>query len=221
MKKLFLPLVTAIALLTFQAPAELILYKGTGKATYTGNGQSFKANFRSYVVIDNASNQVATILYANIFGTRVYLSGTEDGLNRSTISGANGKTHTALTQPIDDDDEGIELIVAQGVDSSLPLSTNVVVQFPKKLTSVQQTLVTSGTNKHLVSGNLNATFDKNGTQASNHTGETLSQAVERLINGLQALGYSEAGSLPGGSGGLQSSGGIFTMSFSPTGALAD
>jgi hypothetical protein len=196
--KTLLPCLLAVLAVSLAAPAaaEVILYKGTVKVTYTGQNQTMKLSFKAFLVVDHDTADVAELLYASVSGTKFYSTGFLTNQHIVEVTGARLKQYSALTRPASDCDiaDGLtgEAVVLQGANSLLAVGTNTTISFPKTLTSVEQGYSEDSGPASLINGTLTASFDKNRTIASNTAGDTLDSAFDKLVAYVQSLGYTEA-----------------------------
>jgi hypothetical protein len=194
MKTLLLgALISTSAFYVPPAAAEVIIYSGTARVNYIGQSQSLNLTFKLFLVVDDATADVGEILYANTHGQKFYSTDTVSNLHIVQVSGSGGKIYSAISQPPDDCDTNStsEGVFLEGVVTTLKVTTNSSIYFPKTVTAVERSYDSSPP-ASLANGTLSANFDSKDTLISNSNGESLDQAVTRLITALQLQGYSEA-----------------------------
>lgn len=194
MKTLLLgALISAAALNLRPAAAEVVIFKGTAKVNYIGQSQNVNLTFSLYLVVDDATADVGEILYANTHGQKFYSTDTVTNLHIVQVSGSGGKIYSAISRPPGDCDTNstTEGVFLEGVVTTLKVTTNSSVYFPKTVTAVERSYDSSPP-ASLANGTLAASFDSKNTLISNSAGESVDLAVTRLVTALQSQGYVEA-----------------------------
>ena len=195
MKWLLHVLLAAMILAPVHAPAELVLYKGIRKDTYTGDGYARVLTLRMILIVDHTTAQAAYLNYANIYGAKHYTISHWTNAHFVQVAGVRGSS-TAIARPptqceMDSGTTG-EGIYCSGANRTLTLNTNSTVFFPATLRDNGNGLFYSNTSGEpiLGQGAFQVVFDRPGTIASNKSGESLDAALTRLSAHLESLGYT-------------------------------
>jgi len=195
-KNLSLVILSGALLLTpFQAPAELLIYKGTQKLNYNGQERTLAVNTKVFFVFDHETSQGVEISYATVNRIKSYHNNPITNLHVITVAGLNGKNSTALAylRSQCDLDAGVsgEGILGRGPNSILTVNSNATVVFAKTLAGGGSGVsLSDGLDQAiLVQGSTFLSFDRTQTIRSNAAGETLDNAAARLIAYVESLGY--------------------------------
>jgi len=196
MKSLLLRvLLTTTVLSPAIAPAELVLYKGSRRDAFNSQGQTLTINWKTFLVVDHDTVQVASLQYGTISGAQRYSTNLWDRVHFVQVPGAKAHYTAIARMPtqceIDSGATG-EAVYCKGIDAALTVSTGTTVTFPKILTDRGSGLGFSDVNgqPYLVAGSFKFVFDSAGTLQSNQAGETFDAALTRLINYVESLGYN-------------------------------
>jgi hypothetical protein len=194
--KIFLRLLLTVLLLTpFFTQAELLIYKGTARFKFVGDGISRSVPVKSALVFDHQTTQAVVIAYGSINGFKFYGTDSVTNLHVVQVTGNLGKGYTALTQQRTqcdlDADNRSESVFCQGADSVLKIYTNSTTVFPKTMSSVGMTVSFLEASEIPVIAQENVTINFNSLETiqSNTAGETLEEAAGRLSAQLESLGY--------------------------------
>jgi hypothetical protein len=198
--KNFLPCAVAslAVLLSSPAAAEVIVYKGTVKATSTGQSRTAKMTFKAFFVVDHDHDtaDVAQLLYASAGGMKYYTTGLITNQHIVEVTGAGLKRCSALTRPPNECDisNGAtgEAVFLQGANSTLTIGMNTTISFPKTFSAAFQGYYDDFGQPHLISQTLALSFDKTRTITSNSAGDTHESALAKLIAYVESLGYTAA-----------------------------
>jgi hypothetical protein len=195
LKYLVRVLLAAMILAPAIAPAELVLYKGIRKDTYTGDGHARVLTLRMILIVDHDTAQAAYLNYATVNGVKHYSISHWTNTHFVQIAGARSSS-TAIARPptqceIDSGATG-EGVYCVGANRTLTLNTNSTVFFPGMLSDRGNGLFYSNTSGEpiLGEGAFHVVFDRPGTVASNKSGESLDAALTRLTAYLESLGYT-------------------------------
>jgi hypothetical protein len=187
----------ALLLTPLVAPADVLIFKGTAKESYLGEGVGVKFGSRIFLVIDRTAGTVAHIRYAAINGEKRYYTGTVTNLNERVVEGPRAKSFTVLARPpkqcAEDAEPGSsEGVYLSGASVLLKINDETTAVFPKVVTSTGEGLFFSESQQPIF-GQISfvATFNQKETAASLDAGEDLDMAVARLIDSLELLGYTD------------------------------
>jgi hypothetical protein len=173
------------------ASAELIVYKGTEKDSYLGDGYQQQVSSKVFLLLDHDTAEIRIILYATINGNKAYTSATISDLHIVEVTDAKGKTMSGLSYALNscDNENGIttESVFLQGANASLKANTNSSISFPKSMQYSARGYST--TYAELLSRSLSITFSSAETLAANGNGESLDACESRLISTLETEGY--------------------------------
>jgi hypothetical protein len=186
----------AIAALLFPmlAPAELIHYKGTGRDVSQGRGRSLSLNLKVFLVVDTETENITLIRYAAAFGEKHYGVSAVTNAHFVHVTGAKS-TYTAITRVLSDCDREAgrtgEGALCSGLDAQLALNNSAsTYTFPKLFKSSGSGVSFSGGDPVLGEDWFQAVYDRPATVSSNEAGESLEDAVKRLVSQLEAQGYT-------------------------------
>jgi hypothetical protein len=188
------PLVALSLLFLALLPArsELVIYHGTATESVVGLGRRLSLPFQMYYVIDSDTGTFTEIAYRNYRSSKQYYTTLTTNVHIVTAVAPAGKTWTGISHVLNtcDTAEGYvnEGVLLQGINGSLPVSSNSVISFPGQLTSESHGYSPGGSYSYNTS--RKAAFDRANTIVSNNAGETMDQAVARLSGQLEKSGYS-------------------------------
>jgi hypothetical protein len=195
MKYLLRILLAAVILAPTLARAELVLYKGIRKDTYTGEGYARALTLRMILVVDHDTAQAAALYYATIKGTKHYSTSLWTNTHFVQVAAARGSS-TAIARPptqceIDSGSTG-EGVYCAGPNRTLTVNTNSTIFFPGTLRDKGNGLFYSDTSGEPVlgDGSFHLVFDRASTVASNKAGESFDAALARLTAQLESRGYT-------------------------------
>src|SRR5262245_48005759 len=98
MRRLLLPLLFALSVLTpVIASGELIVYKGTRRDNYNGNGRSLTVLARLSLIVDHDTAQAARLQYESINGVKRYSTAQWTNTHFVEVAGAR-VTYTAIAR---------------------------------------------------------------------------------------------------------------------------
>ena len=195
MKTLLVRVLLAVTILwPVLAPAELILYNGTRKDTYSGEGRALVVVWKMILVVDYDTEQVASLQYATINGVRRYVTNQWTNTHFVLVAGAHGGSTIiahSLTQCESDSGITTEGVDCKGLNTTLKINTHSTVIFPKTLSASGSGLFDSSplVPPILLEGSYQLVFDGPATLTSNKAGETFAAVFSRLTANVVALGY--------------------------------
>ena len=197
MKKIFLGIGLALALLPSGGRAELLFYQGNLRMERIGNGGRSAQTYQTTVVLDLTNGALAKISSFSARGFKLYSVEELDGLQVLAVAAPYRRTNSVVAQAQTTVDASNQVVVSslfvQGANSRLAVKSGEVADFPRILnwdsrevspfagTDLSQTWFETGV----------VAFRSSDTISSNKRGETLAEAEARLIAGLQAKGYSQ------------------------------
>jgi hypothetical protein len=182
--------------------ADLLIYKGTAKESYTGESHQIKVNSKVILIIDRDTANIARLQYATVNGNKTYYTSHTTNLHFVQIEAPSGKNSTAVTRLPSEceqkEDPGSEGVFLSGANGSLSPDGKATISFPKVLTaggrgvfySEQTTLPTLG------ESSMTVAFNSAETVASNNSGETLDSALARFEALVQSQGYRHITTIP-------------------------
>jgi hypothetical protein len=185
----------AMVLAPALAPAELVLYRGIRKDTYTGDGHARALTLRMILIVDHDTAQTAQLYYATVNGAKHYSTSHWTNTHFVQVAGARG-SFTAIARPPTqcEIDSGLtgEGVYCTGANRTLTISTNSTVFFPGTLRDSGNGLFYSDSSGEpiLGEGAFHLVFDRPATIASNKSGESIDAAFTRLTDHLESLGYT-------------------------------
>ncbi len=174
--------------------AELVLYKGVRRDTFTGGGRRQAFTWKIFAVVDHETAKTALVYYGTVYGAKRYWTSEWTNTHFVEIAATRG-SHTAIAgfRTQCDVDNGItgENLYCVGQNAALMLNTNSIVPFPRTMTDHGNGVSYSSTSGDaaVTDGSLQLVFDRAGTLTSNQAGETLDAAFTRLKSYLESLGY--------------------------------
>lgn len=176
------------------ARAELILYKGTRRDTFTGEGHGLTVNWKMILVVDHSTAQAARLEYTTVNGDKYYSVAKWTNTHFVQVAGTRG-SYTVIARPptqceMDGGATG-EAVYCKGPNAALRINTNSTVIFPKTLSDRGSGLGYSSSSGQpiLDEGFFQLTFDSPGTFSSNRAGESLDAAFGRITAYIESLGY--------------------------------
>jgi hypothetical protein len=199
MKILFRFLAVLAVLNCLSASADLVLYRGSAKETFVGQGGTAQFKFGLALIVDHDTANVAYLEFGAVNGQLIYFSGTLTNMHFVTVTSAPGKTSTVVARPPTECDlaEGFdsESIFAKGDNSLLLINTNTAttILFARSFTSTGRSLDTSD-DPMLFERTFTAAFDKVQTPANNGSGATLEDVLAKLSTDVESRGYVKTGS---------------------------
>jgi hypothetical protein len=185
----------ASILLPWPTDAAVLVYKGTTKTSYIGEGQTLKPAFKLYLLVDSETADVVRLEYATIDGIKGYSTGSSSNQHIVQFTLTQGKSYSAIARIPNDcqaaEDPGSEGVYLHGADAPLTIGTGVPFTFPKVLSGSGSALFYSDSSGQPVlwSGTLTASFNQTETIRANDAGETLDATLSRLRMNLEMLGY--------------------------------
>jgi hypothetical protein len=187
----------ALFLTPFIAPAEVLIFKGTSKESYLGEGGGIKFSSRLILLIDRQAGKVVRIQYTVVGGEKKYNSATVTNLHEVAVEG-RGKSYTVLSRPPkncaeDAEPSTSEGVYLTGVTAVLKINDETTTTFPKTVTSAGEGLFYSSQSNQPILGEVGliASFNQKETAASLEAGEDLDAAKARLIDALELMGYTD------------------------------
>jgi hypothetical protein len=177
------------------APAELVLYKGTRRDTYTGESHALTVTWKMILVVDHDTAQAARVQYATINGVRRYATSQWTNTHFVQVTGARGG-YTVIARSLTqcEMDCGLtgEGVYCKGANATLMLNTNSTAFFPKIFSDHGNGLSYSHTSGQPVvnEGSFQVVFDRPATLASNQAQETFATAFARFVAYVESLGYT-------------------------------
>jgi hypothetical protein len=193
----FCIMLAAIGLAPLLAHADLLIYKGTAKDGFTGEGHSLKVASKVILIIDRDTANVSRLQYGTVGGVKSYYTSQVTNLHFVTVTGANGKVSTVIarmpTECEQKEDPGSEGAYLLGANGSLSPDGKAMIAFPKVLSYGGRGLFYSdGSNQPtLGESSMTVAFNSQETVTSNNSGETLDSAVARFEAVLQSQGYTQ------------------------------
>jgi hypothetical protein len=195
------PILRLIVAGAFLAPAlaqaDLLIYKGTAKESYLGEGHVLKVSSKVILIVDRETANISRLQYATVNGFKSYYTTQTTNLHFVQVTGPNGKLSTIVARLPSEceqkEDPGSEGAFLTGVNSNVSPDGKAVVAFPKVLTGGGRGLFyNEHTNAPILGeSGMTVAFNASETVLSNNGGETLASALARFETMLQAQGYQE------------------------------
>jgi hypothetical protein len=190
-------LLTIIALFIFSLPcsaAELVIYKYAGKEHAYTTGIEAVNSYQGQFIYDVAATNGSWVSWGTLHGNKAYWVSPTTNFVAVTIGGAGSKTYTLLAEADSSRDGQGNLIlnsgIYKGLNSSLAISSNLSLSFPRILTANETQVGASPTyGQELFQSTANYVFQSALTQASNNANQSVADAVGNLAQSLESQGY--------------------------------
>src|SRR5262245_30703344 len=185
----------SVLMLPLISRADLLIFKGTAKETYTGEGHQIKLASKVIVILDRSTTNIARIQYGSISGFKTYYTAHSTNLHFVQIIGASGKLSTAVawlpTECEQKDTPDTEGIFLSGPNGTVTADGKAMIAFPKVLTGGGRGIFFSEQNHLPTMGesSMTVSFSQIDTVNSNNSGETPEAALSRYEAMVQSQGY--------------------------------
>ena len=185
-----------ILMLPLVSHADLLIFKGTAKETYTGEGHQVKLTSKVILILDRSTTNIARIQYGSISGFKSYYTAHSTNLHFVQIIGASGRLSTAVawlpTECEQKDNPNSEGIFLSGPNGTVTADGKAMIAFPKVLSGGGRGVFFSEQNQLPTMGESSMTvaFSQTDTVNSNNSGETPEAALARYEAMVQSLGYT-------------------------------
>ena len=187
-----------ILMLPVVTRADLLIFKGTAKESYTGEGHQIKLTSKVILILDRSTTNIARIQYGTISGFKTYYTAHTTNMHFVQIIGASGKLSTAVafipTECEQKDNPNSEGIFLSGANGTVTADGKAMIAFPKMLSGGGRGVFFSEQNHLPTMGESTMTvaFSQTDTVDSNNSGETPEAALARYEALVQSQGYTSS-----------------------------
>src|SRR5215813_5952075 len=169
----------ACLLLPSLSRAELLIYKGVEKDSFTGLNRAERISWKIFVIVDHGKGFYARIAYATLAGgVKHYSTVSRTNSHIVQVTGANGKLYSVLahipTECEASENPGREGVYLQGPNANLTVNTNKVTSaFARTFSDHGLGLAHSSSSgePYISDGAVVLVFNQAETVASNSAGE--------------------------------------------------
>ena len=194
MKKALFAIVILLIAFSMSIQADVLIYKLKVTSRTTGAGTSIPLAAGGFVVIDLQTFDVSFLLTRKVPIKRFFEYSLE-GVHLDFPTTVT-KNFSVISQAQDygRDEDGFltsDTVFLKGTDTALDIGIGSLQQWPKSFSGVGRSIYRRGDSTVIEETAIRLTFDKANTFTSNVAHDDLTNALNRLKEGLKAQGYVE------------------------------
>jgi hypothetical protein len=174
--------------------AELVIYKYAGKEHAYTTGFEVPSSYQGQFILDVATTNGSWVGWQTIHGNKIYWVNPTTNFVAVTIGGANSRTYTLLAEADSTHDSqgnlNLNSAIYKGLNSTLQVSSNQSLTFPRMLTADETQVASSPTyGQELFQSTAIYVFQSTLTQTNNNANKSIDDVVNQLAQSLESQGY--------------------------------
>jgi hypothetical protein len=174
--------------------AQLVIYKYAGKEQSYTTGYEVISSYQGQFVYDVATTNGTWVGWRTLRGHKEYWVNPTTNFVAVTIGSVGSKTYTLLAEADSAHDSQANLTlnatIYKGLNSTLQVSSNQSVTFPRMLTADETQVAFDPTyGQYLNQSTATYVFQTTLTQASNNANKSVADVVNQLTQSLESQGY--------------------------------
>lgn len=193
MKRAFF--ILAVLDFVFTSHADVMIERSTQTMRLTGDNIERTLNFSGFVIRDLDGTNSASIRTITIRGRKFYEVNRDTvPVFSTTVQGANGREFRVIAHGSTETNEvqtvKVDGLLIKGLNTTLQVSMTRQITYPRVLRGSAHRVDFNGGHYRASENTLTRTYSQTETRAANARGENVETALARIVQRLEATGYS-------------------------------